>query len=110
MEEKTLKKQLHDIIFEADTKAGKLFDILLLITILVSVVIVMLNSVEVIHLKYGNLFLIFEWVITILFTIEYFLRIYAVKKPFKYIFSFYGIIDVLSILPTYISLFVVGTH
>lgn len=110
MEEKKLKKQLYDIIFEADTKAGKLFDVLLLITILVSVVIVMLDSVVDIHLKYGNLFLIFEWIITILFTIEYILRIYAVKKPLKYIISFYGIIDVLSILPTYLSLFVGGTH
>ena len=93
MEEKKLKKQLHDIIFEADTKAGKLFDILLLVTILLSVVIVMLNSVLALHLKYGDVFLFLEWIITIIFTIEYLLRIYSVKKPRKYIFSFYGIID-----------------
>lgn len=110
MEEKKLKKQLHDIIFEADTKAGKLFDIILLVTISISVVIVMLNSVYSLHVKYGDLFLFFEWVITIIFTVEYFLRIYSVKKPRKYIFSFYGIIDVLSILPTYLSLIVAGTH
>ncbi len=70
----------------------------------------MLNSVEEIHNKYGDLFLDLEWVITILFSIEYILRIYASKKPFKYIFSFYGVIDFLSILPTYISVFVTGTH
>ena len=110
MVEKNLKKQLHDIIFEADTKTGKFFDILLLITILVSVIIVMLNSVVALHVKYGDLFLVLEWIITILFTVEYFLRIYAVKKPFKYIFSFYGVIDALSVLPTYISLFLAGTN
>lgn len=110
MEEKKLKKQLHDIIFEADTKAGKLFDILLLITILTSVVIVMLNSVNAIHVKYGDLFLFLEWIITIVFTVEYILRIYAVKKPIRYIFSFYGIIDAISVLPTYISLFLAGTN
>ncbi len=110
MVEKNIKKQLHDIIFEADTKAGKLFDVILLITIVISVIVVMLNSVLSFHDKYGDLFLTFEWIITIIFTIEYCLRIYAVKKPLKYIFSFYGIIDALSILPTYISLFVAGTH
>ncbi|MBC8319771.1 MAG: ion transporter [Bacteroidetes bacterium] len=104
------KKIIHDIIFEADTRAGKLFDILLFITIIFSVIIVMLDSVDSLHIKYGDMFLSIEWIITFIFTIEYFLRIYSVRKSFKYIFSFYGIIDLLSILPTYISLFVTGTH
>ena len=104
------KTRIHDIIFKTDTKAGKLFDILLLLTISFSVVIVMLNSVTSLHEKYGELFLSIEWIITIIFTIEYFLRIYTEKKPLKYIYSFYGIIDLLSILPTYISIFFTGTH
>lgn len=110
MKKSKLKKQIHDIIFEADTKPGKLFDVILLITILFSVIIVMLNSVRYLHIKYGQIFLFIEWVITILFTFEYFLRIYATRKPVKYIFSFYGIIDMLSILPTYLSIFITGTH
>ncbi len=110
MKQGKFRKLIHDTIFEADTKAGKLFDILLLVTILFSVVIVMLNSVLSLHEKYGELFLSIEWIITIIFTVEYFLRIYAEKKPLKYIYSFYGIIDLLSILPTYLSLFLTGTH
>ena len=110
MDNGNLKKWIHDTIFKTDTKAGKLFDILLLLTILFSVVIVMLNSVSALHLEYGDLFLLIEWIITIIFTIEYSLRIYTEKKPLKYIYSFYGIIDLLSILPTYISIFFTGTH
>ncbi len=110
MQDKKLKYILHSIIFEADTRIGKVFDIVLLVTITFSVVIVMLNSVYELHLKFGDLFLTLEWIITVIFTLEYFLRIYSVKRPLKYIFSFYGIIDLLSILPTYISLFVVDTH
>lgn len=110
MTENKLKKQIHNIIFEADTKAGKIFDIILFVTIGFSVIIVMLNSENSLHIKYGDLFLTIEWIITILFTLEYIFRIYAVKKPLKYIFSFYGVIDLLSILPTYISLIITGTH
>jgi voltage-gated potassium channel len=82
----------------------------LLIAIILSVVIVILDSVAPLNEKYGLLFLSVEWVLTLLFTVEYFLRIYSVKKASKYIFSFYGIIDFLAILPTYLSLFVVGSH
>ncbi len=110
MTEKKLKNSIHSIIFEADTRAGKIFDILLFVTIAFSVIVVMLNSDRELHEKFGDLFLAIEWIITILFTLEYLFRIYAVKKPLKYIFSFYGIIDFLSILPTYISLFVTGAH
>ncbi len=110
MTKNKLKEGIHNIVFEADTPAGKLFDTLLFLTIAFSVIIVMLNSVNTLHIEYGKLFLTIEWVITILFTLEYIARIYAVRKPIKYIFSFYGIIDLLSILPTFISLFVTGTH
>ena len=96
------KDRLHEIIFEADTKKGKLFDVILLIAILISVFGVILNSVESIQKDYGNLLIIIEWVFTILFTVEYILRIYSIKKPLKYIFSFMGIIDLLSIIPTYL--------
>ena len=85
----SLKNRLHEIIYEADTKAGKLFDILLLITILASIVFVMLESVQSINNKYGDFLNTAEWVITILFSIEYILRIISIKKPWKYIFSFY---------------------
>jgi len=95
------QKKVHEIIFEADTFYGKLFDILLLITIVLSLTAVMLESIDSIHNQYGNLLRKFEWIVTILFTIEYFLRIYATGKPLKYIFSFYGIIDFISFVPTY---------
>ena len=96
------KERIHEIIFEADTKQGKLFDVILLIAILLSVLVVILSSVDSIYEKYGFLLRFFEWVFTLLFTIEYILRIYSIKKPFKYIFSFMGIVDLLSILPTYL--------
>ena len=96
------KDRLHEIIFEADTKKGKLFDVILLIAILISVFGVILNSVESIQKDYGNLLIIIEWVFTILFSVEYILRIYYIKKTIKYIFSFMGFIDLLSIIPTYL--------
>jgi voltage-gated potassium channel len=104
----TLKEKLYEIIFEADTRAGKRFDLVLIIFILVSIFLVMLDSMPSVSEKYHLHLRISEWVVTILFTLEYFLRIYIVKKPRNYIFSFYGIIDLLSILPTYISLIISG--
>ena len=106
----SLKHTLHEIIYEADTKAGKLFDIILLITILASIVFVMLESVQSINDKYGDFLNIAEWIITILFSIEYILRIITVKKPWKYIFSFYGIIDFLSTIPKYVSIILIGSQ
>ena len=103
-----LKAKLYDIIFEADTPSGKFFDVNLMIVILISIFIVMLESVSSINITYGNYLHIAEWCITAIFTVEYILRIWVVKKPLKYIFSFYGIIDLLSILPTYLSLFMPG--
>lgn len=107
---KNWRSRLHEIIYEADTPMGKLFDIVLLIVILLSVVIVMLESVASIGLKYHELFYVIEWIITILFSIEYIARIITVKRPTKYIFSFYGIIDFLSTIPLYISLIFYGSN
>ncbi len=104
------KKRLHEIIYEADTPAGKLFDIILLIAILLSIAVVMLESVNSISKEYSNLLNIVEWGITILFTVEYIVRIISINKPSKYVLSFYGIIDFLSTIPKYLSLFFVGTH
>lgn len=104
------RHRLHEIIYEADTPAGKFFDIVLLIAILASVLFVMLESVGSINEKYGDFLNIAEWVITILFSIEYILRIIAIPKPMRYVFSFYGVIDLLSTIPKYISLILVGSH
>lgn len=104
------QERLHEIIYEADTKAGKRFDVILLWLILFSIVLVMLESVKELDAKYHTFFNISEWVITILFSIEYIARILSVKEPSKYIFSFYGIIDLLSTIPKYISLIFGGAH
>lgn len=104
------KSRLHEIIYEADTKAGKLFDVLLLITILASILLVMLESVPSINEKYHDFFNISEWIITVLFTIEYILRVISIKKPKHYIFSYYGIIDFLSTIPKYLALIFGGAH
>lgn len=102
--------KLYEIIYEADTPAGKLFDIVLLIAILASIILVMLESVKSFDEQFHDFLNISEWVITILFSIEYILRIITVKKPIRYITSFYGIIDLLSTIPKYISLIFAGTH
>jgi voltage-gated potassium channel len=104
------KQKLHEVIFEADTPLGKAFDIFLIWAILASVVVVMLESVSSFDQKYGRLFNALEWIFTIFFTLEYFARIYSLKKPIYYITSFYGIVDLCSFLPTYLSLLLVGTQ
>ncbi|MFV0591852.1 MAG: ion transporter [Draconibacterium sp.] len=104
------REKLYEIIFEADTPAGKLFDVVLLVIILISVALVMLESVPGIRTNYRPALHIMEWTITGIFTLEYLLRIAIVRKPFRYIFSFYGIIDFLSVIPTYVGLFVLGSH
>ncbi len=98
------KTKLHEIIYEADTPAGKAFDIGLLIVILLSIVLVMLESIPGMNEKYYWEFYTAEWIITAIFTIEYILRIIVINRPSKYIFSFYGIVDLLSTLPTYIAI------
>lgn len=108
--QKNWKAKLHEIIYEADTPEGKLFDVVLLIVIIASIALVMLESVKGFDTKYHSFLDISEWVITILFTLEYVARIITVKKPFKYIFSFYGIVDLLSTIPKYLSIFFIGTN
>ena len=103
------KHRLHEIVYEADTQAGRRFDLILLILILLSVVLVMLESITEIHVKYKSELDIMEWIITGLFTAEYITRLIAIKKPLSYVFSFYGIIDLLSTIPKYISLIMSGT-
>ena len=105
-----LRRRIHEIIFKADTPAGKAFDIALLWTILLSVLTVMLDSVADISVEYGRPLRILEWVFTLLFTAEYFLRIYCSPRPGRYIRSFFGLVDLVSILPTYLSFFIAGSQ
>ena len=106
----TWKNKLHEIIYEADTPAGKLFDVVLLVFILASIVLVMLESVNSIDAKYHRVLYYGEWIVTILFSIEYIARVITVRKPWKYVFSFYGIIDLLSTIPMYLSFALAGSH
>jgi len=106
----TLQHKLHRIIFEADTKAGKIFDLTLIVSIVISVVVVLVGSIAEVHIRYQRELLLIEWFFTLLFSLEYLLRIYSVKRKWGYLLSFFGIIDLLSILPTYIALFLPGTH
>lgn len=98
------QKKLYQIIFEAETPAGKRFDVVLLWLILFSVIIVLLESVSFIREGYEIVFRVIEWIITLLFTIEYTLRIYCIARPWRYIRSFYGVVDLLAILPTFIGI------
>lgn len=104
------RERLHEIIFEADTPEGKAFDVILLVLITASVITVMLESVSDYQARFGALFVTLEWIFTVLFTIEYLLRLYSVYRPIKYATSFFGIIDLLAILPSYLSLVVAGTQ
>ncbi|MCD6365980.1 MAG: ion transporter [Bacteroidales bacterium] len=105
-----IKSRLYDIIFGTKSFAGKTFDLILLLVILFSIIAVMLETVPRFSLKYHTFFRISEWIITGLFTVEYVLRIWILKKPFRYIFSFFGFIDLLSLLPTYLGLFFAVKH
>ncbi len=102
--------KLHEVIYEADTKAGKLFDIILLVAILLSVATVMLESVNSIASQYGDELKLIEWVFTLLFTLEYIARLISIGKPLKYVLSFYGIIDFVSIIPTFLGIFITGSQ
>ncbi|MCF7809748.1 ion transporter [bacterium] len=101
---------LHEVIYETNTRAGKIFDVALIVTIAISTILVMLDSVQSIHSQYGSLIRIFEWIITGLFTIEYITRIICVWRPLRYVFSFYGVIDLIAILPTYLRVLFPGGH
>jgi voltage-gated potassium channel len=100
------RHRLHEIIFEADTKMGKAFDVALLVLIVLSVVLVMLESISAYQEVYGYWFRVLEWILTIFFTIEYILRLICVYHPKRYALSFFGIVDLLSILPTYLTLII----
>lgn len=102
--------RLYEIIFEAETREGKLFDVVLLWCILLSVLVVFLESISELGVKYSFYFHLIEWFFTILFSIEYIFRLLSVRKPHRYVFSFYGIIDFLAIIPTYLSLFITGSQ
>ena len=104
-----LRQRIHIIIYGTDTVAGRLFDLILLGLILLSVLLVMLETVKGFDSKYHNLLIILEWIITGFFTLEYLLRIATINRPRKYIFSFFGIIDLLAILPMYLSIIFVGS-
>lgn len=106
----TIRQKLYQITFETDTKAGRNFDVVLLWAILISVFTVMLESVPGVSNKYFYIFSTLEYFFTVLFTIEYLVRISVHPKPLKYIFSFWGIIDLISVLPTYLSFLVAGYH
>ncbi len=102
--------KLHEVIYESNTPAGKAFDVGLLIAIFTSIIVVMLDSVVSIHVKYGNLFNTLEWIFTALFTLEYILRLVSIRKPILFVFSPLGIIDLVALLPSYLSIFVVGAQ
>ncbi|GGZ35010.1 ion transporter [Echinicola pacifica] len=104
------RKRLAHIVFESEDAASKRFDVALLIAILGSVTITILDSVSSLHNAYGSVFYVLEWSFTILFTIEYFLRVWLSRRTMGYVLSFYGLVDLLAILPTYISFFVVNSH
>lgn len=104
------RANLHEVIFEADTVAGKTFDILLIISIIVSVLAVMLESVASIRATHGTLLYNIEWFFTILFTVEYVLRLICIGRPLRYATSFFGIVDLLAVIPTYLDLLIPGTH
>jgi voltage-gated potassium channel len=104
------RERLHEIIFEADTPGGKAFDLALLLAIALSVAAVMLESVETVRERYGPALVAVEWFFTLLFTVEYVLRLSCVRKPIRYARSFFGLVDLLAILPTYVSVFVPGAQ
>lgn len=104
------RNKLHEIIYEADTPVGKGFDIALFFLIIISVILVMLESVKEIDAAYHETLLVLEWIITIFFSVEYIARVISIRKPWKYISSFYGIIDLISTIPLYISYFFAGSQ
>lgn len=104
------RARLYQIVFESDTPEGRAFDVALLVAILVSVLSVVLESVPSIAATYGEQLRVLEWVLTGLFTAEYALRLLVVRQPLRYAVSLYGIVDLLALLPTWLSLFLPGTH
>ncbi|MGD9491715.1 MAG: ion transporter [Bacteroidales bacterium] len=110
MDRNQIKDRLFTVVFESDTRAGKIFDISLLVCILLSVIAILLESIPSYSRSYGSYLYAIEWGFTIIFTIEYGLRLYSTANSMKYAKSFFGIIDLLSILPTYLGLIFTGAH
>ncbi len=106
----SLRKRLREVIFGVDTRAGRLFDVVLIVCILISVLVVMLETVEGVERDYGSQLRTAEWFFTVLFTIEYLLRLYSAEKRRKYAFSFFGVVDFLAVAPAYAALFTPLRH
>lgn len=104
------RSRLHDVIYESNTAAGKAFDISLLLAILISILVVVLDSVPQYHTRYGTFFLRMEWAFTVIFTVEYLLRLLAIRRPLRFVFSPLGLIDLMSILPSYLSVLYPGAQ
>jgi len=104
-----LRRRIFVVIFQSNTPAGKLFDVLLIATILVSVAAIMLESIAPVRARHGPMLRAMEWGFTILFTVEYLLRLWCVRRPRVYVTSFYGVVDLLAVLPTYLALFITGS-
>lgn len=104
------RRRLHEVIFEADTAPGKAFDLALIATILASVAVVILESVRSVRVAYGENLYALEWCFTILFTVEYVLRLLSVTRPLRYAISFFGLVDLLAVAPTYLSVVFPGSH
>ncbi len=107
---KTWQARLQEVIYESNTKAGKAFDVALLIAIFTSILVVMLDSVDRYHQQYGRLFFVLEWTFTFLFTLEYILRLICIRQPIRYVLSPLGLIDLLAIVPSYLSIFYAGAQ
>jgi voltage-gated potassium channel len=105
-----LRRRLYAVIFESDTRAGKLFDEVLIGLIVASLAVVVLDSIASIHLKYGRLLTVLEWSFTLLFTLEYIARLVCVQRPLRYARSVFGVIDLVAVLPTYLAILVPGLH
>ena len=108
--ESAWRQRLQEIIFEADTPSGKAFDVALILAIVISVCLIMMDSVSWLNARFGFSFRAAEWFFTGLFTVEFMLRLIAVRQPLRYVFSFFGMVDILAILPTYLSLVIPGTQ
>lgn len=106
----TWRQKLYEIVFESDTPAGRAFDIVLLWAVVISVAAVCLDSVVAVREQYGDWLRILEWTFTLLFTLEYSARILSARNRWQYVFSFYGLVDLLSTIPTYLSIFIPGAH
>jgi voltage-gated potassium channel len=109
-DKKDWRFKLHEVIYESNTTAGKTYDVGLLIAIFTSIIVVMLDSIAGMHERYGRLFYTIEWIFTILFTIEYILRLISIRKPARYIFSLLGVIDLVALVPSYLGILFPGAQ